>query len=97
MYNRLYKFIVEINVLYQKQSEFHSAHSIEHAILQLVNEIRDAFSKGNYALDIFIDFSKAFDTVNHNILLENLKAYGIQSGNLKWFKSYFSSRKHFNS
>ena len=95
MYNRLYKFLLENNILYQKQFGFQNAHSPEHAILQLVNQITEAFSQGKYTLGIFLDLSKAFDTVNHNILLEKLKAYGIQSENLKWFRSYLSNRKQF--
>ena len=95
MYNRLYKFLVENNILYQKQFGFQNAHSTEHAIFQLVNQITEAFSQGKYVLGIFLDLSKAFDTVNHNILLEKLKAYGIQSENLKWFRSYLSNRKQF--
>ena len=93
MYNRLYKFLVENNVLYQKQFGFQNAHSTEHAILQLVNQIKEAFSQIKYNLGIFLDLSKVSDTVNHNILLEKLKAYGIQSENLKWFRSYLSNRK----
>ena len=67
----------------------------KHAILQLVNQITEASSQGKYTLGIFLDLSKAFDTVNHNILLEKLKAYGIQSENLKWFRSHLSNRKQF--
>ena len=93
MYNCLYKFLVENNI--QKQFGFQNAHSTEHAILQLLNQITDAFSQGKYTLGIFIDLSKAFDAVNHNILLEKLKAYGLQSENLKWFRSYLSNRKQF--
>ena len=95
VYNRLYKFLVENNILYQKQFGFQNAHSTEPAILQLVNQITEAFSQGKYTLGVSLDFSKAFDTVNHNILLEKLKAYGIQSENLKWFRSYLSKRKQF--
>ena len=95
MYNRLYKHFVENNILYQKQFEFQNAHSAEHATLQLVNQITEAFSQAKYTLGIFLGLSKAFDTVNHNILLEKLKAYGIQSENLKWFRSYLSNRKQF--
>ena len=57
MYNRLYKFLVENNILYQKQFRFQNAHSTEYAILQLVNQITDAFSPGKYAQVIFIDLS----------------------------------------
>ena len=60
-----------------------------------MNQITEAFSQGKYTLGIFLDLSKAFNTVNHNILLEKLKAYGIQSENLKWFRSYLSNRKQF--
>ena len=62
-----------------------------------MNQVIDAFSHGKYTLGIFVDLSKAFDTVNHNILVEKLKTYGIQSENLKWFRSYLSNRKQFIS
>ena len=90
MYNRLYN-----NILYQKQFGFQNAHSTEHAILQLVNQITDAFRQGIYTLGIFVDFSRLFGTVIHNILLEKLKAYGIQSENLKWPRSYLSQGQRF--
>ena len=60
-----------------------------------MNQITEAFTQGKYTLGIFLDLSEAFDAVNHNILLEKLKAYGIQSENLKWFRSYLSNRKQF--
>ena len=96
MYNRFYKFFAA-QILYQKQFGFQNAHSTEHAILKLVNQITGTFSPGKYILGIFIDLSKAFDTVNHNVLLEKLKAYGIQSENLKWVRSNLSNRKQFIS
>ena len=92
-YTRPYKFLVEINTVYSKQFGFQNAHSTEHAILQLVNQITDAFNQVKYTLRIFINLSKAVDTFNHNILLEKLKAYGIQSENVKWFRSYLSNKK----
>ena len=88
MYKRFYKFLVE-KILFQKQFGFQNIHSTEHAILQLVNQITDAFSQGKYIQGIFIDLSKTFNTV----LVEKLKAYGIQSENLKWFRSCLSNRK----
>ena len=75
MYNRLDKFIVENNIIYPKQFEFQNAHSTEYSILQSVNQITDASSQGKYTLGISVDILKAFDTVNHDILLEKVKAY----------------------
>ena len=62
-----------------------------------MNQITDAFNQLKYTLGIFIDLSKAVDTFNHNILLEKLKTYGIQSENVKWFRSYLSNKKQFIS
>ena len=62
-----------------------------------MNQITKAFSQGKYTLGIFIELSKAFDTVYYNILLEKIKSYGIQSENLKRFRCYLSNRKQFIS
>ena len=56
MFNRLYKFLVENNTLYQKQFGFQNAHSTEHAILQLANQMTEAFSQGKYTLGILLTF-----------------------------------------
>ena len=55
----------------------------------------DAFNENKYTLGIFIDLSKVFDTVEHNILLNKLDMYGIKGKNLKWFRSYLANRKQF--
>ena len=97
MYNRLYSFIVENNVLYNKQFGFQKEHSTEHAILQLTNQILQSFDEDKFTIGVFIDLSKAFDTVNHNILLKKLSYYGVRNNNLKWFMSYLSNRKQYIS
>ena len=58
-----------------------------------MNQIAEVFMQGKYSLGIFNDLSEAFDTVNNNILLENLKAFGIQSENLECFRTYLTNRK----
>ena len=57
---------------------FQKEHSTEHAILQLINQILESFKHDKFTIGVFIDLSKAFDTVNHSILLKKLSFYGIK-------------------
>ncbi|XP_057289791.1 uncharacterized protein LOC130612454 [Hydractinia symbiolongicarpus] len=84
MYNRFYSFLTANNILYDNQFGFQAGHSTDHAIVKLVNEISKAFDENKYMLGIFINLSKAFDTVDHKILLEKLKNYGIRNSNICW-------------
>ena len=95
MYNRLFKYLSENCILYEKQFGFQTSHSIEHAILLLVNQLYQSFDESKFTLGIFIDLSKAFDTVDHKILTKKLELYGIKDCNLRWFQSYLSNRKQF--
>ena len=92
MYNRLYEYLQINEILYNKQFGFQPKHSTQHAVMELISEITDGFEKNMYTLGIFIDLSKAFDTVNHEILLNKLKNYGIKNKNLLWFENYLSNR-----
>ena len=95
MYNRLFKYLSENSILYEKQFGFHTIHSTEHAILLLVNQLYQSFDESKFTLGIFIDLSKAFDTMDHKILTKKLELYGIKDCNLRWFESYLSNRKQF--
>ena len=75
-------------MLFDKQFGFREGCSTEHALTELANRRRDSFNENKYSLGVFIDLSKTFDVVNHNILLKNLKPYGMENNNLKWFTSY---------
>ena len=73
MYNRLYKYLTENNLLYCKQFGFQKGHSPKHAILQLVEQFNQSFEKNEFALGVFVDLFKAFDTVDYQILLKPFK------------------------
>ena len=95
MYNRLFKYLSENSILYKKQFGFQKSHSTEHVILLLVNQLYQSFDESKFTLGIFIDLSKAFDTVDPKILTKKLELYGIKDCNLRWFESYLSNRKQF--
>ena len=70
-------------------------HSTDHAIVRLVDQIYESFENDNYTLGVFIDLSKAFDTIDYSILLKNLEMYGVSTTNLTWFASYLNGRKQY--
>ena len=95
VYIRLLKHLTENNILYQNQYGFRTGHSTAHAILQLIDQITRAIDTKEITVGVFLDLSKAFDTVNHNILLHKLHHYGIRNTAQKWFRSYMENRKQY--
>ena len=92
MYNRLIDFIEKHHLLYQFQFGFRKNHSTFMALVILLEKITEALDNLEFAICILIDFRKAFDTVEHNILLQKLYHYGIRGNALQWFNSYLSNR-----
>ena len=97
MYRRPYKFLEIHKVLYSLQFGFQENHSIDHALVSLTEAIRNTLDNKRLGCGIFIDLQKAFDTVNHRILLSKMEHYGIRGCALEWFKSYLSNRKQYVS
>ena len=92
MHNRLMKFLTEQKTLYLKQFGFRKNFSTAHPIINLIESIENAFDQNKFACGIFIELKKAFDTVDHEILLKKLWHYGIRGIANDWFKSYFTNR-----
>ena len=97
MYNRFYNFLEKKEIIFSLQFGFRQKYSTTHALIHLTDKIRHEIDKGNYACGIFVDFQKAFHTVDHHILLKKLEYYGVRGISNKWFASYLSNRKQFVS
>jgi hypothetical protein len=97
VFNRISCFIVKHTILYNKQFSFRAKHSTLHAILSITDQIQTAVENGYYLCGIFLDLSKAFDTVNHFILFQKLEHYGFRGIVYDWFESYLYNRKQFVS
>ena len=95
IYNRFLEYLNKYNILCDKQYGFRRNHSTSLALVDLYDKISSAIDQKEIAVGIFIDLSKAFDTVNHGILFDKLKYYGIRGLALEWAKSYSHNRLQF--
>ena len=93
VYKRIYSFIEDNECLYSLQFGFRSKHSTTHALIHITENIRSALDKNEVSCGIFVDLQKAFDTVNHVILLDKLNFYGFRGIINDWFRSYLHDRK----
>ena len=95
VFQQLSNYFVDNNYLCHHQYGFRKKHSTEHAILEAVDRIGTELDIGNISIAIFLDLSKAFDTLNHDILLAKLKYYGLSESSVAWFRSYLTNRSHY--
>ena len=95
MYNRITEFVEQYNILYRCQFGFRKNYSTSHALTHLINKISSAIDQRETTVGVFLDLSKAFDTLDHQILFTKLEHYGIRDVALQWIKSYFSCRRQF--
>ena len=95
MFNRLTNYLDSKQILFQQQFGFRQNHSTDLAVTDMYNKISNAIDLNKFAIGVFIDLSKAFDTLDYDILLKKLDHYGIRGTTLAWLKSYLTNRKQF--
>ena len=94
-YNQLYKYFQDNKLFYKHQYGFRTQHSTEMASIELIDQIFHDLDKKKNPIAIYMDLSKAFDTLDHKILLSKLQYYGIHGMALNWFSNYLSNRKQY--
>jgi len=95
MYKQLYSYLEKYKLLFDKQYGFRKGRSTELATVELVDGLLNDMENGDLPICFFIDLSKAFDTLNHTILIEKLQYYGIRNNTLELFRNYLSNRKQY--
>ena len=95
MYKRLMDFITRNKLLYKHQFGFQKGKSTYMALMLLVDKITEALDNVDCVVGIYLDFSKAFDIVNHDIVLQKLSMYGVQDIALEWFWDYLANRSQY--
>ena len=95
VYKQFINYIEKHDILFQFQFGFRKGHSTAQAVSEIADSLRNAIDSNLFTCGVFIDFSKAFDTVNHQILLKKLESYGIRGTPLKWFTSYLENRQQY--
>ena len=95
IYKQLYRYIDKHNIVYKHQYGFRNKKSTTHAILNLLNYLYRHLESNHNVISVYLDFKKAFDCVDHDILLQKLHHYGIRGIANDFFKSYLSDRYQF--
>ena len=95
VYNRLAHYLDQNEILHNKQFGFRKGYSTSMAIHALTENFYESVENNEFMLGLFIDLSRAFDTISHKILLDKLQHYGIRGIAWEWIRSYLSNRKQF--
>jgi len=97
VHQRLYKCMCKYDVLFNNQYGFRSQHSTVDAVAKFTSDVMTSLEDKLLTVGVFLDLSKAFDTINHDILLKKLAHYGVRGVALEWFRDYLSNRIQFVS
>ena len=95
IHDTLMFYLTSNNLLHSTQSGFRPNHSCETALLQMINKWLEAINNNQMIGMVMVDFRKAFDLVDHTLLLKKLKYYQISDETIKWFSSYWKGNKKF--
>ena len=93
VYDQVYEYIQNKQLLYELQSGFRKSHSTDTYLLHLTDYIKGEIDQGKFCGMVLLDLQKAFDTVNHGILLFKLQSMGFNVNSVKWMCSYLTGRE----
>ena len=97
MYSRLSNYLTVNKILSDKRYDFREGYSSDMALLHMINDITKGLDNKLFCIGIFIDLSKAFDTVDHKLLIRKINRYGIRGTALQWFIHCLTNRKQYVS
>ena len=97
MHIRLTNFLLVNKLIFFHEFDFRNGYSTNHVLTSLTEMIRKALDEDKFACGVFIDFQKAFDTVDHGILLSKLNRYVLRGASYQWFKSYVTGKQEKNT
>merc|ERR1712237_256894 len=97
VHKRLYSVIKKYNILNENQFGFQKGKSTSDAMLEFLDNAYESLNNGNHLLTIYLDFSKAFDTISHDILLAKREHYGFRNEIKCWLQSYLQGRSQYVS
>ena len=95
MYARFYQFLEKSHLVFSLQFGFRAKHSTNHALISITETIKESIDNNKFGCGVFLDLRKAFDTVNHKILLAKLQHYGVREMAFNWFQSYLTNRRQY--